>query len=192
MGGVGVLTKEEAIALAATGPLLRATGVDWDLRKKFPYCGYENYDFDVITGEDGDCLARYAVRIGEIYESLKIIKQIRDDLPAGDYRSQDKKVTPPPRHRIDLSMEALIHHFKLYTEGFKVEPGETYIAIESPKGEVGCYMVADGTHRPYRQHTRGACFYHVHTLPTMMVGGLIADAVVSIASIDPVLGEVDR
>ena len=125
MGGVGVLTKEEAIALAATGPLLRATGVDWDLRKKFPYCGYENYDFDVITGEDGDCLARYAVRIGEIYESLKIIKQIRDDLPAGDYRSQDKKVTPPPRHRIDLSMEALIHHFKLYTEGFKVEPGET-------------------------------------------------------------------
>ncbi len=190
--GIARITQQEALALGMTGPILRATGIDFDLRKKFPYCGYENFEFDTITEQDGDAYSRYIVRIAEMYESLRIIEQCLENMPDGDYRSQDKKVTPPPRHRINVSMEALIHHFKLYTEGFKVEPGETYVGVEGPKGETGCYMVADGTNKPYRQHTRGSCFLNVHALPTMMVGGMIADAIVAIASIDPILGEVDR
>ncbi|MCC7075883.1 MAG: NADH-quinone oxidoreductase subunit D [Acidimicrobiia bacterium] len=190
--GVGILTREEAVALGATGPILRATGVAWDLRKAFPYSGYEQYDFEVPTHDDCDVWARYQVRVAEIYESARIVEQVIETMPAGDYRVQDKKVTPPPRHRIDTSMEALIHHFKLFTEGFKVPPGETYVAVESPKGELGCYLVSDGGARAYRQHTRGPCFYHVHAMPAMMVGGLVADAVLVIGSSDPVLGEVDR
>lgn len=190
--GVGVLTAEEALALGVTGPMLRASGVAWDLRRAFPYSGYEQYEFDVVTEDSCDIWGRYLVRMAEIDESCRIVRQVMDTMPRGDYRVQDKKLSPPPRRRIDESMEALIHHFKLFTEGFKVPAGETYTAIESPRGEIGCYLVADGGPKAYRQHTRGPSFVHVHALPAMMVGGLIADAVLTIGAADPVLGEVDR
>ena len=190
--GVGVITAQEAIALGATGPILRSTGVAWDLRRDLPYLFYDEVDFDVVVGSFGDCFDRYAIRINEIRESIKIIRQILDLLPPGDYRIQDKKVTPPPRARIDESMEALIHHFKIFTEGFKVPEGEAYMAVESPRGELGCYIVSDGSSKPYRMHIRGPSFVNLQTLPHMMRGGLIADAVAVISSVDPVLGEVDR
>ena len=190
--GVGVITAQEAIALGATGPILRSTGVPWDLRRDLPYLFYEQVDFDVVVGSYGDCFDRYAIRINEIRESIKIIRQVLDLLPAGDYRLQDKKVTPPPRARIDESMEALIHHFKIFTEGFKVPEGEAYTAVESPRGELGCYIVSDGSAKPYRMHIRGPSFVNLQTLPHMMRGGLIADAVAVISSVDPIMGEVDR
>ena len=190
--GVGVITDTEAIALGATGPILRATGVPWDLRRDEPYLFYDQVDFDVLVGDYGDSFDRYAIRLNEIRESMKIVRQILDAMPAGDYRIQDKKVTPPPRARIDESMEALIHHFKIFTEGFKVPAGEVYRAIESPRGELGCYIVSDGSAKPYRIHVRGPSFVNLQTLPHMMRGGLIADAVVNISSVDPIMGEVDR
>ncbi|MEO7555862.1 MAG: NADH-quinone oxidoreductase subunit D [Acidimicrobiales bacterium] len=190
--GVGVITAQEAIALGATGPILRSTGVPWDLRRDLPYLFYDQVEFDVIVGSYGDTFDRYAIRLQEIRESLKIVTQILDRLPSGDYHIQDKKVTPPPRARIDESMEALIHHFKIFTEGFKVPEGEVYVAIESPRGELGCYIASDGTAKPYRMHIRGPSFVNLQTLPHMMHGGLIADAVAVISSVDPVLGEVDR
>jgi NADH-quinone oxidoreductase subunit D len=190
--GIGILTQEQAIGLSATGPILRSTGVDWDLRKDMTYLHYDKVDFDVIIGTTGDVFDRYAVRLNEMRESIKIVRQIIDLMPKGDYRVQDKKVTPPPRQRIDESMEALIHHFKLFTEGFKVPEGETYVAIESPRGELGCYLVADGGPKPYRMHIRGPSFVNLQTLPVMMQGGFIADAIANISSVDPVMGEVDR
>jgi NADH-quinone oxidoreductase subunit D len=190
--GVGVITGQEAIALGATGPILRSTGVAWDLRRDDPYLHYADVDFDVVVGDYGDCFDRYAIRLNEIRESIRIIHQVLDQLPAGDYRIQDKKVTPPPRARIDESMEALIHHFKIFTEGFKVPEGETYVAVESPRGELGCYIVSDGSAKPYRMHIRGPSFVNLQTLPHMMRGGLIADAVAVISSVDPIMGEVDR
>jgi NADH-quinone oxidoreductase subunit D len=190
--GVGVITPQEAIALGATGPILRSTGVPWDLRRDLPYLHYEELEFDVVVGDYGDCFDRYAIRLNEIRESIRIIHQILDRLPTGDYRIQDKKVTPPPRARIDESMEALIHHFKIFTEGFKVPEGEAYEAVESPRGELGCYIVSDGTSKPYRMHIRGPSFVNLQTLPHMMRGGLIADAVAVISSVDPIMGEVDR
>jgi NADH-quinone oxidoreductase subunit D len=190
--GIGVLSAEEAIALGATGPILRSTGVPWDLRRTMPYLYYDQVDFDVVVGSYGDCFDRYAIRLNEMRESIKIVRQIIDRMPKGDYRIQDKKVTPPPRARIDESMEALIHHFKLFTEGIKVPPGEVYAAVESPRGELGCYMVADGSAKPYRMHIRGPSFVNLQTLPRMMQGGLVADAVAVISSVDPVMGEVDR
>ncbi len=190
--GVGVMTAQEAIALSATGPILRSTGVAWDLRRSMPYLKYDEVLFDVIVGSYGDSFDRYAIRLNEIRESMRIVRQILDKMPAGDYRIQDKKVTPPPRARIDESMEALIHHFKIFTEGFKVPEGEVYVAIESPRGEIGCYIVSDGSAKPYRIHVRGPSFVNLQTLPHMMRGGLIADAVAVISSVDPILGEVDR
>jgi NADH-quinone oxidoreductase subunit D len=190
--GVGVITAQEAIALGTTGPILRSTGVPWDLRRDMPYLHYEEVTFDVVVGTYGDCFDRYAIRLNEVRESIRIIRQILDLLPAGDYRIQDKKVTPPPRARIDESMEALIHHFKIFTEGFKVPEGEAYAAVESPRGELGCYIVSDGTSKPYRMHIRGPSFVNLQTLPHMMRGGLIADAVAAISSVDPIMGEVDR
>jgi NADH-quinone oxidoreductase subunit D len=190
--GVGVLTSQEAVALGATGPILRAAGVPWDLRRDMPYLHYEQIDFDVIVGSYGDAFDRYAIRLNEIRESMRIVRQIVDAMPEGAYRILDKKVTPPPRARIDESMEALIHHFKIFTEGFKVPEGEVYVAIESPRGEIGCYIVSDGSAKPYRMHIRGPSFVNVQTLPHMMRNGLVADAVAVISSIDPVLGEVDR
>ena len=190
--GVGVLTPAEALALSATGPILRSTGYAWDLRRDQPYLAYEEVDFDVIVGTHGDSFDRYAIRLNEIRESLRIVEQILDLMPAGDYRVQDKKVTPPPRARIDESMEALIHHFKIFTEGFHVPEGETYAAVESPRGELGCYLVSDGGPKPYRMHIRGPSFVNLQTLPHLMEGGLIADGVAVISSVDPIMGEVDR
>jgi NADH-quinone oxidoreductase subunit D len=190
--GVGRITTEECIALGITGPILRSTGYAWDLRRAEPYLPYEDLDFDVIVGTYGDCFDRYAIRLNEIRESLRIVEQILDRMPKGDYRIQDKKVTPPPRARIDESMEALIHHFKIFTEGFKVPEGEVYVAVESPRGELGCYLVSDGSSNPYRLHIRGPSFVNLQALPHMMHGGLIADAVAIISSVDPIMGEVDR
>jgi NADH-quinone oxidoreductase subunit D len=177
--GVGVITAQEAIALAATGPILRSTGTAWDLRRDMPYLRYPEMQFDVIVGSYGDAFDRYAIRLNEVRESMKIVRQILDRMPTGDYRIQDKKVTPPPRARIDESMEALIHHFKIFTEGFKVPEGEVYIA-------------SDGSATPYRMHVRGPSFVNIQCMPHMLRGGLIADAVAVISSVDPVLGEVDR
>jgi len=190
--GVGVISAEEAIAYAITGPPLRAAGVKWDLRKAFPYSGIEKYEFDVPVGSRGDVYDRYRVRVDEIHESLKIVEQVMDSMPKGDYRVDDRKVTPPPRARIDESMEALIHHFKLFTEGFKVPPGETYVAVESPRGELGFYLVSDGESTPYRMHTRGPSFTNLQALPIAMADSLMADTVATIASMDPVMGDVDR
>jgi NADH-quinone oxidoreductase subunit D len=190
--GVGVITAEQAIALSATGPILRSTGVAFDLRRDLPYLVYDQLEFDVIVGQYGDAFDRYAIRMNELRESLRIVHQIVDKIPGGDYRVQDNKVTPPPRSRIDESMEALIHHFKIFTEGFKVPAGEVYTAIESPRGELGCYLVSDGGPRPYRMHIRGPSFVNLQCLPVMMRGALVADAVAIISSVDPVLGEVDR
>ena len=190
--GVGVITAEEAIALGATGPILRSTGYAWDLRRDMPYLAYDQVDFDVLVGSYGDCYDRFAIRLGEIRESLRICEQLLDTMPRGDFRIQDKKVTPPPRARIDESMEALIHHFKIFTEGFKVPEGEVYVAIESPRGELGCYLVSDGSSKPYRMHIRGPSFVNLQVLPHMMRGGLLADGVAVISSVDPIMGEVDR
>ncbi len=190
--GVGVITPTEAVALGATGPILRSTGVEWDIRRNMPYLRYPEVEFDVIVGTYGDCFDRYAIRLHEVHESMKIVRQVLDRMPAGDYRIQDKKVTPPPRARIDESMEALIHHFKIFTEGFKVPEGEVYVAVESPRGELGCYLASDGSSVPYRLHVRGPSFVNIQTLPHMMYGGLIADAVAIVSGVDPVLGDVDR
>ena len=190
--GVGVLSAEEATAYGITGPTLRSTGVEWDIRKAFPYSGIEQYEFEVAVGENGDVYDRYRIRMDEIAESLKIIEQVMDTIPKGDYRVDDRKVTPPPRARIDESMEALIHHFKLFTEGYKVPAGETYVAVESPRGELGCYLVSDGGANPYRMHTRAPSFYNLQALPIAMADSLMADTVATIASLDPVMGDVDR
>jgi NADH-quinone oxidoreductase subunit D len=190
--GVGVITTEECLALGVTGPILRSTGMPWDLRRDQPYLAYDQVDFDVIVGSYGDTFDRYAIRLNEIRESIKIVHQILEKMPAGDYKVQDKKVTPPPRHRIDESMEALIHHFKIFTEGFRVPEGEVYVAVESPRGELGCYMVSDGSAKPYRMHIRGPSFVNLQALPHMIRGALIADAVAVISTIDPIMGEVDR
>ena len=190
--GVGIITADEAIALGATGPILRSTGVAWDLRKETPYLYYDQVEFGVVVGSYGDCFDRYAIRLNEVRESMAIVRQILEALPPGDYRIQDRKVTPPPRARIDESMEALIHHFKIFTEGFKVPEGEVYRAVESPRGELGCYIVSDGSARPYRMHIRGPSFVNLQSMPHMLRGGLIADAVAVISSVDPIMGEVDR
>jgi NADH-quinone oxidoreductase subunit D len=189
---VGNISAEEALALSVTGPILRSTGVPWDLRRTMPYLAYDKLDFDVIVGSYGDNFDRYSVRLNEIRESIRIIRQIIEMMPPGDYRVQDRKVTPPPRARIDESMEALIHHFKIFTEGFRVPEGEVYVAVESPRGELGCYLVSDGTSKPYRMHIRGPSFVNLQSLPLLLRGGLMADAVAVISSVDPVMGEVDR
>jgi NADH-quinone oxidoreductase subunit D len=190
--GVGLLTTEQALALGATGPILRSTGFPWDLRKAQPYLAYDEVDFDVVYTENGDCYDRFLIRLNEIAESAKIVRQCIERMPAGDYRSQDRKVTPPPRARIDESMEALIHHFKLFTEGFRVPPGETYAAVESPRGEIGCYLVSDGTGKPVRMHIRGPSFYNLQSMAPMAEGTLVADTVAIISTVDPIMGEVDR
>jgi NADH-quinone oxidoreductase subunit D len=192
MVGVGAILAEEALALGVTGPVLRSTGVPWDLRRTMPYLAYDDVEFDVIVGTYGDNFDRFAIRLNEIRESIRIIRQCIERMPRGDYRSQDPKVTPPPRARIDESMEALIHHFKLFTEGFHVPTGEVYSAVESPRGELGCYLVSDGGPKPYRIHVRAPSFVNLQAIPLLMRGGFLSDAVPIISTIDPVLGEVDR
>lgn len=190
--GVGVLTPEEVKQFGITGPVARASGIDWDLRKAMPYSGIEKYEFDVPTGLHGDVNDRYHLRIQEIRESLKIVQQVLESMPAGDYRNPDPKVTPPPRKRIDESMEALIHHFKLFTSGIEVPPGTAYQSVEGPRGEIGCYLVSKGGTKPWRMHWRAPSFAVVQSLPAMMSDSLIADLISALASTDPVLGDVDR
>ncbi len=190
--GVGVITAEEALSLAATGQLLRSTGYACDLRRDMPYLCYDQLDFDVVVGSYGDSFDRYSIRLAEIRESIRIVRQCMDKMPPGDYRIQDKKVTPPPRARIDESMEALIHHFKIFTEGFKVPEGEVYVAVENPRGELGCYLVSDGSSHPVRMHIRAPSFVNLQTLPHLMKDSLIADTVAIVSSVDPIMGDVDR
>ena len=190
--GVGKISQEDAIKLGATGPVLRATGLDWDIRKAFPYSGIDQYEFQVPTATDGDVYARYQVRLAEMRESLGIVQQVIDSMPSGDFRNQDPKITPPPRKDLTRSMEAVIHHFKLVTQGYNVAAGDTYVCVESPRGELGAYIVSDGGASPYRMHMRDPSFVNLQSLPVMMRDSLVADTVASIASVDPVMGGVDR
>jgi NADH-quinone oxidoreductase subunit D len=190
--GVGTISREEAARFGATGPIARATGSDWDLRRDMPYELYSELDFEVPTESEGDVYARYRVRVAEMKESCKLVRKIVDRMPEGDYKNMDPKLTPPPRSELNRSMEAVIHHFKLVTQGYTVPPGETYTAVESPRGELGCYAVSDGGSAPYRLHVRDPSFVNLQALPRMVEGGLVADLIASIASIDPILGGVDR
>ena len=190
--GVGVLPAEDALALACTGPVLRGSGVALDLRKANPYCGYERYDFGVPTGTVGDCYDRYLVRVAEMRESVKICRQALDRLPDGPVQTCDRKVMPPPKAELAKSMEAVIHHFKLWTEGIRPPAGEAYVGLESPRGEIGFYVVSDGSGRPIRVHERGPSFANLQALPRIVEGGAVADVVACIASMDPIMGEVDR
>jgi NADH-quinone oxidoreductase subunit D len=190
--GVGHLTAEEAIALGVTGPPLRASGVDWDLRRDMPYSGYEKFDFKVPVSNDGDVWARYVVRMEEMRESIKIAQQALDGLPSGPIAADAPKIVLPEREKMKTQMESLIHHFKIVTEGFAVPAGQVYQAVESPRGEMGYYVVSDGTAKPYRVHMRNPSFATLQALETMCKGKLLADVVAVIGSIDIVLGEIDR
>ena len=190
--GIGKLTAEECLNFGVTGPMLRASGVKWDLRKDQPYSGYEQYDFEVPTRTEGDVYARYLVRLEEMRQSLRIVEQALDKLPMGSIRSNNHKFVPPPRSEIGVSMEALIHHFKLWTEGFNAPKGSIYSAVESPRGELGVYLESDGGPKPYRIHWRTPSFDNLQSLPAMSKGVLVADLVAIIGSVDIVLGDVDR
>ncbi|PKQ24378.1 MAG: NADH dehydrogenase subunit D [Actinobacteria bacterium HGW-Actinobacteria-5] len=211
MCGIGYQDLSACFALGVTGPVLRSTGYAWDLRKQQPYCGYETYDFDVITWDTSDAYGRFRVRLDEMWESLKIVKQATDRLEASTGQPvmvDDPKIAWPAtlavgpdgqgnshehiKHIMGESMEALIHHFKLVTEGFRVPPGQAYVPIESPKGELGCHVVSDGGTRPYRAHMRDPGFNHLQSVPIQCEGGMLADIVVAVGSLDPVMGGVDR
>lgn len=189
---IGVVTTQEALDWGFTGPVLRASGLAWDLRKSQPYDVYAQMDFDIPVGSTGDCYARYLVRMEEMRQSLKIMQQCLRDMPQGPIKSDDYKVTPPPRAEMKNSMEALIHHFKLFTEGYHVPAGETYTAVEAPKGEFGVYLVSDGTNRPYRCRIHAPGFAHLQGLDFMSRGHMLADVVANIGSLDIVFGEIDR
>ena len=190
--GVAAITAEHALALGVTGPILRATGVAWDLRKAVPYCGYDEYDFEVPTATTGDAYDRYRVRVAEMREAVKIARQALDRLPPGPHITDDRKVAPPPKEELFDSMEAVIHHFKLWTEGLRPPPGEAYVGVEAPRGEIGMYVVSDGSGKPWRVHMRSPSFTNLQALEPMVAGGMVADLVTAVASLDPVLGEVDR
>jgi NADH-quinone oxidoreductase subunit D len=205
---VGYLDVTACVALGVTGPLLRAAGLPWDLRKSEPYCGYETYEFDVPTQTEGDCFARFLVRMDEMRESVKIVEQCLDRLRPGPVMVEDKKIAWPAqlalgadgignsldhiRHIMATSMESLIHHFKLVTEGFHVPPGQVYVPIESPRGQLGVHLVSDGGTRPYRVHLREPSFINLQAVSAVCEGGLIADVIASVASLDPVMGGCDR
>lgn len=189
---IGVVSKEQALAWGFSGPMLRASNVAWDLRKAQPYEVYDKLDFDIPVGKTGDCFARYLVRLEEMRQSTRIIRQCLKDMPQGPVMIEDPKVAPPRRDKIKTSMEALINHFKLYTEGFHVPAGETYTVVETAKGEFGVYLVADGTNKPYRCHIRSTGFSHLQGADFMCRGHMLADAVAVIGSLDLVFGEVDR
>jgi NADH-quinone oxidoreductase subunit D len=189
---VAYLSAEDAIALGVTGPSLRASGVDWDLRRDMPYSGYENFQFKVPTSTLCDTWARYLVRVQEMRESNSIAKQALEGMPSGPVKAEAPKIVLPDREKMKTQMEALIYHFKIVTEGFGVPEGEVYQAVESPRGEMGYYVVSDGTAKPYRVHMRSPSFANMQALPTMCEGRLIADVVAAIGSIDIVLGEIDR
>ncbi len=192
MLAIGVLPGEVALQHGVTGPMLRASGVDWDLRKARPYCGYEQYDFKVPVRTEGDTYARYLVRIQEMRESTRIVEQALNRLPMGPVRSDDRKFVPPPRSELGVSMEALIHHFKLWTEGFPAPKGSIYSAVESPRGELGVYLEGDGGPKPYRIHWRTPSFDNLSVVPEIVKGHLVADLVAILASTDIVLGDIDR
>ncbi|MCD6400808.1 MAG: NADH dehydrogenase (quinone) subunit D [Anaerolineales bacterium] len=189
---IGVISKEDALHWGLTGPTLRGSGIPYDIRKVQPYSGYEQYDFIVPTEEAGDVYSRYQVRIMEMRQSLRIIHQAIDNLPSGPIRNDNRKYIPPPRSEIGVSMEALIHHFKLWTEGFNAPKGSVYTVTESPRGELGCYLESDGGTKPYRAYWRTPSFPHLQILPKLSKGHLVADIVAIIGSIDIVLGDVDR
>ncbi len=189
---IGIVSKRDALDWGFTGPMLRASGVPWDLRKSQPYDCYADLDFDIPTGTTGDCYARYLVRMEEMRQSAKLMKQAIEKMPKGPVMVDDHKITPPKRADMKNSMEALIHHFKLYTEGYHVPAGETYTAVEAPKGEFGVYLVADGTNKPYRCYIRAPGFAHLQAMDFMSKGHMLADAVSIIGSMDIVFGEIDR
>jgi NADH-quinone oxidoreductase subunit D len=188
----GVVPEERMLELGVTGPLLRATGNAWDLRKAEPYCSYDHFDFKIPVGTVGDNYDRFRVRHAEIYESVKIIEQALEGLPEGPYITEDRKVALPPRHELATSMEALIHHFKLVTEGFRVPPGEIYYPIEGPRGELGCFVRSDGSSKPARVHMRDPSFVNLQAFGEMVADGYIADFIATLAMLDPILGGIDR
>jgi len=206
--GIGLLDEQTCLDLGVTGPMLRATGLALDVRRTEPYCGYERYEFEVPTATGADVYARYQLRVAEIRESLKIVEQVLDSLPAGPIMHPDPKIGWPARlalgpdglgnspehvrHIMGESMEALIHHFKMVTEGFKVPPGEVYVPVESPRGELGYHVVSDGGNLPYRVHVRDPSFVNLQAVPAMVVGGLVADVIAAVSSTDPVMGGADR
>src|SRR5260370_597802 len=190
--GVAKLAAEDAIALGATGPTLRASGVDFDLRRDMPYSSYENFQFKVPVSQDCDVYARYMCRVQELRESIAIVAQALAGMPEGPVKADAPKVVLPDREKMKTEMEALIYHFKIVTEGFAVPAGDVYQGIESPRGEMGYYVVSDGTAKPYRVHMRAPSYYNLQVLPNMIVGRLLADVVAAIGSIDIVLGEIDR
>ncbi len=190
--GVGVMSAEQGLAWGITGPSLRGSGVDYDIRKAQPYSGYEQYEFDVPTASEGDVFARYQVRIEEFHQSMRIIHQALDNLPGGAIRSDNRKFVPPPRAELGTSMEAVIHHFKLWTEGFSAPKGSVYVPVESPRGELGVFLEGDGGPKPYRVHWRTPSFVNLQSLPWMSKGSFVADLVAIIGSVDVVLGDVDR
>jgi len=190
--GVGIISAEDAISLGLTGPSLRGSGVDWDIRKAIPYSGYEEFEFDVPLGEKGDIYDRYLCRMQEMRESMRIIEQALDRLPDGPVLIDDRKIVPPPRSELGRSMEAVIHHFKLWTEGFSAPEGYVYQRIESPKGEFACYLRGNGSSKPARVHFRTPSYVNLASMPTMARGLFVADLVAIIGSLDIVLGEIDR
>ena len=190
---VGIISPEDAVAWSLTGPVLRATGIAYDVRKAMPYSGYERYEFDLPVRTEGDAYARFLVRLDEMDEAMRIIRQVRKELDEpGPWQIADTKFAPPPKETIALSMEALIHHFKLVSESFRVPPGDVYQAVEGPRGELGYYVVSNGDNRPWRVRTRPPSLYNLQVLKKIAIGELIADMVVMIGSLDPVFGEVDR
>ena len=189
---IGLITTEDCYHYGITGPVLRATGIKHDLRKAQPYSGYEQYDFDIPTETTGDVLGRYRVRVAEMRQSLRIVDQALKQMPGGPVNSSNRKFVPPPRSELGESMEALIHHFKLWTEGFPAPKGSVYVAVESPRGELGVFLEGDGGPKPYRCHYRTPSFANLQTLPLMVKGRFMADIVAIIASIDIVLGDCDR
>ena len=191
--GVGKISLEQAIAYSMSGPTLRAAGLAYDNRKVFPYSSYEEFKFDVPTRTDSDCYGRYLLRVAEIRESLKIVQQAMDKITdSGPIRTEAPGIVPPPREKMKVEMEALIYHFKIFTEGFSPPPGDAYVAIESPRGELGCYIASDGSPKPLRCHFRSPSYVNLQALPLLIQGQLIADVIACIGTIDIVLGDVDR
>jgi len=190
--GVGVISAEDAIDVGLSGPNLRGSGVQWDIRKSNPYSSYDKFEFDIPVGKNGDVFDRYIVRLEEMRQALRIIRQALDGLPEGPVMTSDKKIAPPPREEVLKGMEQLIHHFKLVVHGFSPPPGDVYYAIESPKGEIGCYLVSDGSKKPYRVHFRPPSFVNISALNKLVAGRMVADVIACIGSVDIVLGEIDR
>jgi len=191
--GIGYISAENAVALSMTGPTLRAAGINYDNRRLFPYSSYEEFDFAVPTRTDSDCFGRYMIRVAEMRESLKIVKQAYDKIPnEGAVRTDSPGIVPPEREKMKTEMEALIYHFKIYTEGFSPAPGEAFVAVESPRGELGCFVASDGSPKPLRVHFRAPSYINLQALPKLIEGQLISDVIACIGTIDIVLGEVDR